>query len=146
MATAGSAGSQGFVQIILQWFNLATDVSPVNEVIWYVPANIAGALTVGNGPNAGNFLAVQAAAVEVATTPATVLTQFRLPGHSGPRITTTGIRRRSRRKAPLAQLGPRVHVGAGRGIGGQRGRAGHLATVLFPTGRESTFARGKPLS
>lgn len=80
MATAGSAGSQGFVQIILQWFNLATDVSPVNEVIWYVPANIAGALTVGNGPNAGNFLAVQAAAVEVATTPVTTLTQFSLTG------------------------------------------------------------------
>lgn len=79
-ATAGNAGSQGFVQIILQWFNLATDAQPIDEVIWYIPANITGALTIGNGPQYGNYLAVQAAAVEVATTPATVLTQFSLTG------------------------------------------------------------------
>jgi hypothetical protein len=84
LATAGSAGSQGFVQIILQWFNLATDVQPIDEVIWYIPANQTGALTVGHGPNRGNFLAVQAAAVEVATTPLTTLTQFSLTGSQRP--------------------------------------------------------------
>jgi hypothetical protein len=83
-AAAGSVGSQGFVQIMLTWYNLATDTFPIDEVIWYIPANLAGALTVGHGPNRGNFLAVQAAAVEVAGTTPTVLTQVSITGSQRP--------------------------------------------------------------
>lgn len=59
-ACNGSTAS-GVYTVQLQWFNDVADTSPVEQVTWQVPANVAGLVVVGKGPMRGNFMAVQIA-------------------------------------------------------------------------------------
>jgi hypothetical protein len=76
-ATAGT----GACQVVLTWYNQVTDTVPLATVRWTVPANNPNAVnTVGNGPQRGNFLAVQVASLEALGTATTTLSKFSLTG------------------------------------------------------------------
>jgi hypothetical protein len=76
-ATAGA----GACQVVLTWYNQLTDTVPLATVRWTVPANNPNAVnTVGNGPQRGNFLAVQVASLEALGTATTTLSKFSLTG------------------------------------------------------------------
>lgn len=58
LSLSQAAGTLGILQVTMYWFAQLTDVNPIYETVWDVPSNVGGVLTIGNGPQRGNFLAI----------------------------------------------------------------------------------------
>lgn len=78
--TANAAATVGLVKVTVLWFNQITDTIPIDEMIWTVPANTGGAITIGRGFHRGNFMAIQIASQEGSGTAVTTLTKLSISG------------------------------------------------------------------